>query len=101
MEIQDSTKCPQPYHPQENGQNSGGEQCPSSPPSHCQTSIASISNYFLEMNEKLERCDKVETLNKEKNHMEILELKYTITEILNKQINKKPSVDRLTAKWRR
>lgn len=53
------------------------------------------------MNEKLERCDKVETLNKEKNHMEILELKYTITEILNKQINKKPSVDRLTAKWRR
>ena len=27
---------------------------------------------FLEMNEKLERCDKVEILNKEKNHMEIL-----------------------------
>lgn len=67
MEIQDSAKCPQPYHPQEYGHSSGGEQCPSTPPSHCQTSIASKSNYLLEMNENLERFDKeVEILNKER-----------------------------------
>ena len=68
-----------------------GEQCPRTPPSCSQSGRAPVSNYILETHEKLERSDKEvrihskEREDRKKNQMEILELKYTITEIEKKK----------------